>query len=107
MKGPANAFNVGRGIQNDSKICDLGSWKAGITVPEMGRMGGAGLTGKIKSLVSGLLSWRCLSGLQEREWIHHSETQRWPSRGVQGQLGKPSSFRRDSKDQMRLESRGV
>lgn len=107
MKGPANAFNVGRGIQNDSKICDLGSWKAGITVPEMGRMGGAGLTGKIKSLVSGLLSWRCLSGLQETEWIHHSETQRWPSRGVQGHLGKPSSFRQDSKDQMRLESRGV
>ena len=72
-----------------------------------GGWGGAGLAGKIKSLVSGLLSWRCLSGLQEGEWIHHSETQRWASRGVQGQLGKPSSFRRDSKDWMRLESRGV
>ena len=39
MKGPADALNVGRGIQNDSKICDPGSWKAGITVTEMGRMG--------------------------------------------------------------------
>lgn len=49
-----------------------------------GRWGRAGLAGKIKSLISGLLSWRCLLGLQVGEWIRHSETQRWTSGGVQG-----------------------
>lgn len=84
------------GIQNDSKICDPGSWKAGITVTEWGVMGGAGLAGKL-SLVSGLLVGD-VSRVSRWGGIHHSETQRWTSGGAEAQLGKLSSFRWDSKD---------